>query len=396
MLTWLENRPWRPVSVSSGGAFLASADGAALSVEEVRSEGGQPVLRLRARKSAGRVTVEFILEVNQRTYTPQLQCIRYESPARVLELRLHSEPVGTATAVSFEPPVALSKVATPRVIPPPPLIHSEPPATPAPDAALLEVEIYHALHRVRACLGETIEVDRRPNGVFEVRGAVASPERKEQVIAALAPLGGPRVAVDVKSATELLREIGPESVRLAQQPAPAKSPNRAKAIQSLSRFFSGNETGTEEYADRVLSAGEGVMKDAQALRQLAERFGGRTDLDSRQAQWLLEVMSYDHLKDLGASIAATRQLLRPLLGDSVPRTASVPGAYERWDAGLLRIFSQASNLNGRLRRLFTGAEADYAEERFIREIAEAFPPLQSSVQAASDRTLAAHRATRPF
>ncbi len=395
LLAWLENRPWRPVSVSSGVALLASADGTALSVEEARSEAGQPVLRLRASKSAGRVTVEFTLEVNQRTYAPQLQCIRYESPARVLELRLYSEPAGTATAVSFEPPAALSGATAPGAIPPPPLLRPAPPVTPEPDLALLEVEIYYALHRIRACLGERIEVDRRPDGVFEVRGAVASPEKKEQVIAALAALGGPRLALDVKSAAEMLREIGPESVRLDQPPAPAKSPNRAKAIKSLSRFFRGNETETEEYADRVLSAGEGVMKDAQALRQLAERFGGRTDLDSPQARWLLEVMSYDHLKELEASIAATRQLLRPILGDSAPPNQSASSTEGRWDAELLRVFSQARSLNDRLRRLFTGADTDYAEERFIRELAEAFSPLQSSVQAASDRGLAAHRAVRP-
>ncbi len=359
LLTWIENRSWRPVSLSSGIAYL-SADGAALSAEQVRPG----VLRLRARKSAGRVTVEFILDVNARTYTPYLQRIRYESPARLLELELEAEPAdAAAAAVSFEPPAALlPHPASPAALPPPPVA-----AAPVPDAALLEIRIFQALHAVRACLGETIGVSARPGGAFEVHGAVVSPERKEEVLAALAPLAGPRLVVDLKSAGEMLREIAPASVTLDRPPVPA--PSRGAAIKALARYFSGSGTEAEQFAEQALSAGESTMTEAQALRTLAERFG---TLDSPKLRGLVGTMARDHLNELDAKVRAAGRLLRPLGEVSPP---PVPSARERWDAEFLRIFSLAKSWNESLRALFSGGGSP---EQTIAALAA----LQSAVGSA--------------
>ncbi len=384
LLTWLENRPWRPVSLSSGAALMAGAGGGVLNVEAIPSG-----LRLRASRTAGGITVEFVLEVDARTYDPKLQFIRYESADRLLELRLYSEPAGIAAA-SFEPPRLLSKAPAPLRAFPTPRLH---PA--APDAFFFELEVYQALHRVRACLGETIEVAPGTGDALEVRGAVASPERKEQVVAALAPLGGPRLFVNLKSASEMLNEIGPASLTLAPPAATAGRNGRRNAIKTLAARFGGSETAAEEFAEQAMSAGEDLMRDAQALRHLAERFGGRSAFSSPQAYHTLTGMSYDHLKDLGAKVHAAAELLRPVAGPVESRTWTAPDAGSRWDAELLSVFNQCNGLNERLRRLFTGDDAGSPQDQIIREIAEALPPLQASLQAASTRALTAS-GTRPF
>lgn len=377
LLTWLENRPWRPISLSSGAALLADAGGGALSVEEMPAG-----LRLRAARTSGGVSVEFVLEVDRRTYVPRLQFIRYESAGRSLELRLSSEPAGT-TAASFEPPRMLSKAPAPLLASPTPRLH---PA--APDAFFFEVEIYHALHRVRACLGETIEVARGAGGSFQVRGAVGSAERKEQVLTALAPLGGPRLFVSLKSASEMLNEIGPASVTLAQPPAAAGPSGRRRRIKALAAHFGASEAAAEEFAERALSAGEDLMRDAQALRLLAERFGGREAFASPGAYRMLTAMSCDHLTGLESKLRTAAELLRPVVGPIEARVAAAPGSGSRWDTELLSIFQQCNGLNERLRRLLTGDD-DGARPGLVREIAEAIPSLQSSLQIASSRALAA-------
>jgi hypothetical protein len=241
---------------------------------------------------------------------------------------------------------------------------------------------------VRACLGETIEIAHGDGGSFQVRGAVGSAERKEQVLAALAPLGGPRLFVSLKSASEMLNEIGPASVTLAQPPAPAGPAGRGRRIKALAAHFGGNETAAEEFAERALSAGEGLMRDAQALRLLAERFGGREVFASPRAYRALTAMSYDHLRELESKLRAAAELLRPVVGPVEARVAAAPGPGSRWDTELLNVFQQCAALNERLRRLLTGMD-DGARPGLMREIAGAIPSLQSSLQTASSRALAA-------
>ncbi len=383
LLTWLENRPWRPVSFASGIAVLATADGAALSVEEIRSDSGQRLIRLRAGKRAGSVTVEFTLDVNERTYKPELQSIRYESPARTLELRLYSEPAGPVMPVSFEPPASLTKT-TPAPASLPPAIRADVQRLPAaPDTTLLEVEIHYALHRIRACVDEAPEVNRRPGGILNVRAAVASPERKAQLLAALAPFAGPQVTLDIKSADEILREISPETVTVVQG-AQVRASDRGELIRRLSRYFAGREADAREFVDKVLSAGEGLMQDAQALRHLAERFGGRAAVQSPRTQVLLDLMYEEHLRDLEQGIRSTLLTLGPVLGGAAIREERLPVSGEGWDSESLRIFGMAKKLNDTLRHAFTGEHSGFNEERFASEIRDAVAPLQSRVRAASE------------
>lgn len=366
LFQWLEERPWRPVSLSSGVALLATEDGARLSVEEA---GG--LLRLSARKSRGAVTVEFSLEVDRRTYAARLQRLRYESPARTLEIELTAERVGpAAVAVAFEPPMGM--VAQAFAAGPTGVISPV-----APAFAIDELAVLHALHSVRACLGEAIEVERRADGGFAIRGVVVSPERKEEVSAALAFLPPERVTIELKSAQEALRDVGPGEATLA----PASAPAAGRDLGRLAPYFSGSERLAEQFADRTLSQGESIMREAQALRHLAEKYGPPERMRSPQARRLLEAMVRDHVAALEAEVKAAQSSLRAVFSEELP-PMDVPAidAVPRGE-NLFAIFRLSQTLNDRLRQLF-GAGTGQADERVIRELGEAFPPLQARIAAA--------------
>ncbi len=378
LLSWLESRPWRPVSFTSGVAVLAGMDGAVLVLEEVRA-----TRRLRVRKTIDRVTLEFTLEIDSRTHVPSLQAIRYESAGRRLELVLYAEHAASAEPVSFEPPASLLARRTAPTIPAPLMPTSA--SRPSTDDSGLELRLYLTLHRLGACLSESVEVHRRPDGALEVRGALASPERKGQLTAALAPLAGPRLVLNLKSSKELLEEMQPESVTLDRQPAP-RLPDRAGALKFLSRLFP-DQAAAEAFADQTLSAGEAVMREAQALRLLAETFGGRSDLDSPQARRMLEGMISDHLKHLEARVEAARRHLQPILGSIEHAPAPTADAAGRWDLELLRISKDAEALNNRLRRLFAGTGENHEPELLLAEIKDLIPMFESNVRAAAGRAL---------
>jgi hypothetical protein len=382
LLRWMEDRPWRPISLSSSVSYLATSDGATLRV----ASAGQETLRLSAFKRSGDISVEFTVEVDGGTHLPRLQCIRYESPTRTLELWLYPQPAQVVRAASFEPPAALSvaPVAVPLEAPRLPLVMEPPP--PAPDLLSLEVQIYYALHRVQACRGETVEVIHQPGGRFQVRGVVVDAERREQLIATLAPLAGLLVRVEIKSVQEALQEMGPAEVRSTAPPASSAPLPRKDVMRALANHFS-DEEAAARFADQALASSEEVMREAQALRQLAERFYGGREPASPQARWMLQVMTYDHLRDLQAKLEATEQLVRPPLakiaGPAAGRHAEIaPASAGSPREELQAIFSYSRQLNDRTRALLEG-------NGLAAELLDAFAPLRASVRWATDRALPA-------
>ena len=335
LLTWIENRAWRPVSISAAMASLASSDGASLTMEQV-ADGGASAVRLTAGKSSAGVAVEFVLDVDARTYTPRLQTIRYTSGGRSLELLLRAEDAPQTMPASFEPPSFSAEPAAPAVR------RSDAAAIPQ-GSAELEIGVHRALHDRKACLGETVEVAAN-SGAIEVRGVVATPERKAELVAALSALGDPRLAIDIRSAQDVLHEMSPASVAdSAGTAAPVKG---RSGVEWLARVLGVREPEAEEFADRAISAGEALMRDAQALRQLRERFEGRPEFDAPTFRESLRHMELDHIAALARQAEALRALIAPLL----------PGA--RVEPATAGIFDLAKTVNDRLRAVVLGESQD--------------------------------------
>ncbi len=393
LMTWLENRPWRPVTLSSGLALAAAGEDESLQVETARSAAGDQFVRLSAWKRSGAVAVGFILEVEPRTSLPRLQRIRYESTSRTLELWIIPEPVQAPRPAVYEPPPAV------RAAWPPPLpLHPEPPESripPAPpavvDAALAEIEIHYALHRIGACLGEAVEVVRQPGGGLEVRGVVVDAPRKQQVLAALA---GTAAVVDIKSVEEAVGSLGHNTLRVSRA-RPASARPRKDTLAPLYDYFSRDEAALDRFAGNALSRGQDLIFEAQALRRLAGAFLSRGEPSSTRARRLLEVMMYDHLRDLQAKLEDAWQSIKPPLA-----AASGPGFVPAAETGYStartaaeeaeEIFRLSRLLNERLEALFESG--DRPARDLTRDVLNAFLTLQHALSAASARALTAEAA----
>jgi hypothetical protein len=255
---------------------------------------------------------------------------------------------------------------------------------------LAEIEVYYALHRLGACLGEAIEVVREPGGELGVRGVVVDAQRKEQIRAALAHSS---VRLDIKSVEEALGNVGPDAVKVSQS-RPAPGAPRKELLVALFNYFSRDEAALDEFADKALSESEELIFEAQALRQLSSTFMSRGEPSAYRARWLLEVMTYDHFRDLRAKLEAAGQFLGPPLlatagADFVPRADVGRGRTRSAVEESEEIFRLSRLLNERLRALF-GAGGQPAD-RLTRDVLDAFPPLQTSVRNASEKAMTARQ-----
>ena len=303
LLAWLRNRPWQPVSLSADIARLVSSDGVSLEVERSQTR----TMRLRARQHTGQQTIEFSMEVDPATYKPQLQFIRYESRGRVLEVLLYSEPVSQAMPASFEPPSELAP--RPLHVPPEPAVTAVP-APVAPDPTLVEAQVFYALHRVHACLGEPVEIVRAADGALSVRATLVDSTRTEQVRTALSGLP---VALDLRSSLDEFQKLG--SLRQHEPATALTSPARRTPPDIVLRSFAGNIPDAEQFLDRLSSAGEDLMKEAQALRDLALRFPSPKPDEPKR---LIHEMTRDHVDSLRVKARSIRTLLVRLSVEQKP------------------------------------------------------------------------------
>ena len=367
LMTWLRNRPWQPVSVSSDFAVFTGNGGATLTVEQV----GTGALRLHARKTVGAATVEFTMEVDRAAYRPRLQSIRYESAARVLEVQFSAEPAGPVTPAVFEPALPLPapsiRVATPPV----------PPATrmePDPDA--VELQAYYALHQAQACLGEPIVVTRAAGGAITVTGVVVDSGRKDKVLAALAGLP---VRLDLRSAAEEIHRMEPEGLGGQARGAPSQLEPK-KPVAAILSHFGGDQHQAGRFIDQVASAGEDTMKEAQALRQLAGHFGGRGGQATPESRELLDQMVRDHFSAIQAKVDAVRRLMAPLYADGTLNSPVSPRtAVAGWEEESAHVFQLARDLNVSLQGLSTREPTPGTGASEMGSIAAAFRALQSAL-----------------
>jgi hypothetical protein len=350
LIGWLQHRAWRPISLASSVARFASEDGAALTAEETAC-----CYRLIARKRVGAIAVEFVVEADKQEYRPRLLSIYYESPDRALELAFRPVPASVARAVSFTPPPSLMPVVpdarhTTVLLP-------EARQEPVPDLTELEVEVWYALHRAGGCLGEPLEARRTADGRIRVEGIVSTLERRDQLLAALAPLAGPRLAVDLRSANEVLAGPSPSSAIDLQ----TTDRDRHKLALALKRDFGGDEGAAEAFIDTSLSLGEDLAEEAQALRSLASRFSPEAGNLTSGSALLLSLMTQDHLEALTKKAAGCRRFFESGIGLMPPsqlEAASLPQPVsgQNWADTILQVSDAVRRANAGLRRALTAAD----------------------------------------
>lgn len=436
-LKWLERRRWQPVSLASDFSRFVDKEGATVEAERTTMS-GRPVFRLRARRAMDRLVATMTLEVDAHSYQPLALKARLETPERGAELRLVVESVNVRPVACFS-----AAVFTPDV----PVFETGKKADRSLDALSAksqnslrsegdlvseEIKIQYALHRVRACLGEAIWVQRDSGQNLIVEGVVETPGRKAQLLAALAPfLGSSWLRTNIEAVEEADAAQGastqiPTEAEADRNAAALFRAREARAIElrggrspiqeQLERYFAqlqgeASEGGQEdkltsvrratvELSNKSVDLSNAALQEAWALRRLAEAYPrAKAKGLSPEAQWLLEAMVRDHLAELMTQIKQFHSLLVPVLSSALPaKTDSVTGpqmdvesppasADSSWPAEALRLFRTVNHMDQITGYLFGGSSLFANPDEATEELLDDFSRVDGEFQQTEAQAL---------
>ncbi len=399
-IKWLESRQWQPLALVPGLSSFASQDGAVLALEKIRTAGGENVLRVTARHVDEDLSVELLLEVDSRAFRPRLLRLRFETPRRVVHVRVIPEerrqiPAARLSLAMFEPdypqhipaePMAANRFpAMPPVQAP---VHVTPPRPLPSELIATEVAARYALHRVRACLGDPVEITRSCENV-RISGVVSTSERKNLLIAALSEIEAtPWLIHDLRTIDEGLASQAP-SRDLSQEDDRRRIRDEAGSTDSLAVRIAGHRLPIEDHLERyfrakhksaesgrndldksvrrlaaeVVTLSGDALAEAWALRRLADASAGRwTRRLPPSSRWLVEAMLQDHLNELHAKAGQIHTLIEPVLNGIAepPRVANVSQAANPADeaslpmgaVSILEVFELVEEVRSQVLSLF--------------------------------------------
>jgi hypothetical protein len=303
-LEWVRRRPWQPVVLSDDLIQLESEDGTNIKAERLHAADGSPSFQITAEREARGVRVRFLLVLDPQSYRPRIEVVRFEKGQKSVELRLRVESLELGEG-QRQPAVFVPRLpAEARQ----PTLARQPGAetdrrSDVADAA--EVEVWHALHGLGACLDEVVDITGGSNGI-RVHGLVASEERRREIFNALQA---------VNPGLELAIETG-------SQPHGRQS---------------GGPDADATYAHSL------------ALVRIAERFpAARAARLNAHSRSLLLAMLNDHLRALRSANIELRQLVSAGIaeGASAPAVAALAGKV--WDQAIFELFRATDTLDASL------------------------------------------------
>ncbi len=284
-----------------------------------------------------------------------------------------------------------------------------------------EIMVRYALHRVKACLGEPLEILTTDPGGVEVRGLAETPERKEELIAALQDI--PLVTVKIQNLTEAKAAMTP-----AGPPAGStreSTPNTSEEVSvvtvrasklpiqdGLHRYFmqigsdpaspaSGSEKSatdvhqrTIKLSSQAISLANATLADAFALRQLAEEYPlEKTQSLEASSRWLLEAMIREHLQSIRAAAVRSRALLEPVLRSleaSNEKVASSKGMADiapatDWAGQVLQLFRKIRRMERLTAFLFAGGSLPEEEgDQAVASLLASFDQIDQESRRITD------------
>ncbi|HLA10351.1 MAG TPA: RNA polymerase sigma factor [Pyrinomonadaceae bacterium] len=210
---------------------------------------------------------------------PQLR--EFQLTERAIERRV---PGAVALGV-FEPdPELLSSEPVTKNAKPETTAPAVDPPRPTPAIATPELELQAAylLDQIKANLGEQISLNRTRGGLLRVEGIVETPERKAEIMRALAHLSGnPAVVLDVRTVREASQRQSQESqaasssvtldrVQIAKGTIPLDS--------DLRRYFAAHvaadmlDEEVRQFGNRMIGHARKAQMHGRVLKSLFERF----------------------------------------------------------------------------------------------------------------------------
>jgi len=332
---------------------------------------GSDSIRLRT-AAVGRKGAEMVhsatLVIRARDWHPVAQELSLGAPEaasqyELTEIAYSVVPLSTVEASVFEPPPAPRAVA-PQLAAAIPL---EAPRTQPPTVSLddVEVEVRYVLHRLGACKGEEIVVDRSPSGAVRVKGVVDTPARRLELRTALAEQAS--VDLDLRTVEELAAAVPTQDVSTTATPSFSVRGRTVPIEEELKRYFAspaesdGGLAASVRFSNRALATSQAMMTEAWALRRLAEGYGSRSGRLLRPFSLsLLTQMAADHERQLALHAEAMRHQTAPALaaifglsgGPAASRSAG------EWSERAMEEFTIVRRVAALARSLFSASAGD--------------------------------------
>jgi hypothetical protein len=223
------------------------------------------------------------------------------------------------------------------------------------------IEIEYALHRVRACLGGEMRVVMERNGL-RITGEPGSPERERELRTVLAAVSMPAWVTRESGRpgrTPAGRQAVADEVHVAES-GTSMTPPAEDAVRTYLQAHpeAGSPGGGDRavmaanYSSRALSHASAAVREAWALRRLAETYP--SEGMPSQSRWLLETMLRDHLRALSADVGRAADLIAPVFGLSKTPAPQSEGAGS-WQQETERLFARVEDFERRASALFGDA-----------------------------------------
>jgi DNA-directed RNA polymerase specialized sigma24 family protein len=203
----------------------------------------------------------------------------------------------------------------------------------------LELQALELLHRVGADMGDQLEIFRTPGPLASlvIRGVVDTPERKQEILSALAPLAAQKfAAIEIDTSAEALarRSQSGEEPLATIGKEPESTGDAIPLDSDLRRYFAAKALAPDSvdaqirsFARDTLNRSLQLTEYAWALKGLARRFPQEdlATLDtSAKTRWLSLIQEY--AAGLNREQAALSASLSPLFyaSDAAQSTPAVP------------------------------------------------------------------------
>jgi anti-sigma factor RsiW len=282
-----------------------------------------------------------------------------------------------------------------------------------------EIMVRYALHRAKACLGEPVEILVKDLGGIEVRGLAETPERKQDLIAALQDI--PLVTVRIQSVAEAQAAMAPaKALKNSSAEANTSTSEEASAVtvragklpiqDGLNRYFAqgggdpnspGGEKSATDIHQRIVALSSQAMfladanlADAFALRELAEKYPlGKTRSLQASSRWLLETMIREHIQSIRATTIRSGALLDPVLrwleagNEKVADSKEVEeiAATSDWAGQVLQLFRTIKRMERLTAFLFAGANLpEEQEEQAVAKLLATFKRIDLESHSLAD------------
>lgn len=239
-----------------------------------------------------------------------------------------------------------------------------------------ELQVFAALHRLGADLGDPVEVSRTAERIV-VSGVGVDPQRQQQIETALEPMPD----VVVKFSEPKVHEPIPAEPGV-QTPS---VPSDLAGLQARIETQQGGRAAYDRFAAAVLDGYDAAMARLYALRRLAQRFP--QDVEAQLAPGerdILRNLRREHADAFAAGIRQVQRTMTPALdalGAPAPHVPVPSNATGSWQPATEDLFSLARRVEINLGGLLGSASAAVSASELPTRLAADLAHLRACAEA---------------